>query len=47
MERGARDTDVSRYENYNFECTKKTLGKNTIDQWSEGKLPSQDELDSM
>lgn len=45
LERGTRDADVSGRENYDFACAEKTLGKKIIDQFSEGRLPSQDELD--
>jgi len=45
LERGTRDADVSGRENYDFACAEKTLGKKIIDQLSEGRLPSQDELD--
>jgi photosystem II stability/assembly factor-like uncharacterized protein len=44
-EGGIRDADVSGRENYDFECAEKTLGKRIIDQLSEGRRPSQDELD--
>ena len=44
LERGTRDADVSGRENYDFACAEKTLGKKIIDQFSEGRLPSQDEL---
>ena len=45
LERGTRDADVSGRENYDFACAEKTLGKKIIDQFSEGRLPSQDELE--
>ena len=45
LERGTRDADVSGRENYDFACAEKTLGKKIIDQFSEGRLPSQEELD--
>ena len=44
LERGTRVADVSGRENYDFACAEKTLGKKIIDQFSEGRLPSQDEL---
>jgi len=45
LEGGTRDADVSGRENYDFACAEKALGKKIIDQFSEGRLPSQDELD--
>ena len=44
LESGNRDSDVSGGENYDFSCAEKTLGKKIIDQLSEGRLPSQEEL---
>ena len=45
LEGGNRDADISGRENYDFACAEKTLGKKIIGQLSEGRLPSQDELD--
>ena len=45
LERGTTVSDVSGSDNYDFACTEKTLGKKIINQLTEGRLPSQDELD--
>ena len=45
LERGTGVSNVSGSENYDFACTEKTLGKKIINQLTEGRLPSQDELD--
>ena len=44
LESGTRDAEVSGRENYDFACAEKTLGKKIIDQFSEGRFPSEDEL---
>ena len=45
LERGTRVSEVSGSDNYDFACTEKALGKKIINQLTEGRLPSQDELD--
>ena len=45
LESETREDDVSSRKNYDFACAEKTLGKKIIDQFSKGRLPSQDELD--
>ena len=45
LERGTKVSDISGNYNYDFTCAEKTLGKKIINQLSEGRLPSQDELE--
>ena len=42
--KGTTDADTSDREDYDFECAEKTLGRQIIDQFSQGRPPSQDEL---